>query len=63
MEKNIKFGKKKTKGGTLIKKYKFFFFLKIIKNCLKVIFNQFDAVLEKKKFLRFGKKIIGVPVA
>jgi hypothetical protein len=55
--------KNKPKGGTLIKKYKFFFFLlKIIKNCFKVIFNQFDAVLEKKIFLRFGKKIIGVLV-
>ncbi len=43
---------------------KYFFFLKIIKNCLKVIFNQLNAVLEKffKNFLRFGKKIIGVPV-
>jgi hypothetical protein len=59
----LNLAKKKTKGGTLIKKYKIFFFLlKIIKNCLKVIFIQLDAVLEKKNFLRFGKKSIGVPV-
>jgi hypothetical protein len=40
--------RKKNIRGTLIKKFKkFLTFLKIIKNCLKVIFNQFDAVFEK----------------
>jgi hypothetical protein len=27
-----------------------YFFFKIILNTLKVVFNQFDAILEKKKF-------------
>jgi hypothetical protein len=53
----LNLAKKKPKGVTLIKKYKFFFFLlKIIKNCLKVILNQFDAVLEKKKFFKVWQK-------
>jgi hypothetical protein len=52
-----------SKGGTLIKKLKkIFFSLKIIKICLQVVFNQFDAVLDEIFFLRFGKKITRVPV-
>jgi hypothetical protein len=49
--------KKKSKGGALIKKLKkIFFFLKIIKNCKKVILNQFDAVLEKFFFFKVWQK-------
>ncbi len=52
--------KKKIKRGDPYKKN--FFFLKIIKNCLKVVFNQFDVVLEENFFLKFGKKITRIPV-
>ncbi len=57
--------KKKSKGGTLKQKnHKFFFSLKLIKNSLKVVLNQFDADLEEKFFCYgLAKQIIRVPVA
>jgi hypothetical protein len=48
----FKIYQKKSTGGTLIKikMKKNLFFLKIIKKCFKVVFNQIVAILEKINF-------------